>query len=49
MPKEKRPTEYTIWWGSPEDIEEWFNKVFDRKKNAGPDNFTFVINEDEIE
>ena len=32
LPKEKRPTETMIWEGSSEEIEDWFDKVFDRKK-----------------
>lgn len=31
LPKEKRPPETMIWWGSPEDIENWFDRVMGRK------------------
>jgi len=31
LPKEKRPTETMIWEGSPEELETWFDRVFDRK------------------
>jgi len=31
LPKEKRPTETMIWEGSPEELERWFDRVFDRK------------------
>ena len=31
LPKEKRPTETMIWEGSAEELENWFDKVFDRK------------------
>jgi hypothetical protein len=32
IPKEKRPPEMAIWWGTPEEIEEWIDKVYNRKK-----------------
>ncbi|MHA1304673.1 MAG: hypothetical protein ACTSPI_13325 [Candidatus Heimdallarchaeaceae archaeon] len=49
LPKEKRPTEFMIWWGAPEEIDVWFDKVFNRKNNPELDTITLVINEDEIE
>jgi len=33
LPKDKRPTEQMIWEGTSEEIEDWFDKVFDRKKS----------------
>jgi hypothetical protein len=47
LPKAKRPVEKMIWDGSAEEIEEWFDKVFDTKSNNKSDGFT--ISEDEIE
>lgn len=40
-----------IWYGSPEEIEEWFNKVFNKKgkKKAGDPTIEFIIRDDEIE
>lgn len=35
LPKEKRPTEDIIWNGTPEEMEEWLDKVFDHKKDKG--------------
>lgn len=35
LPKEKKPPEDIIWEGTPEELDEWIDKVFDRKK---PDN-----------
>jgi hypothetical protein len=49
LPKEKRPTDDMIWWGSPKDIENWFDKVFNRKgKTQTPEVFQLDISEDEI-
>jgi len=31
LPKDKQPTPEIIWDGSPEDLDEWIDKVFDRK------------------
>lgn len=36
LPKEKRPTEKMIWEGSSKEIDEWFDKVFDRKNKNKP-------------
>lgn len=47
LPKEKRPPELMIWWGSSEKIDKWFDRVFDRKKTSESE--TFIINESEIE
>lgn len=32
LPKDKRPPELIIWWGTAEELEEWVDKVFDRKE-----------------
>lgn len=47
LPKEKRPPEDMIWDGTSDDIEDWFNKVFDRKHKDNDD--TIIINLDEVE
>ena len=31
LPKEKQPPDEMIWWGTSEDIDEWFDKVYKRK------------------
>lgn len=31
IPKEKRPPDSLIWWGSTEEIEDWFDVIFQRK------------------
>ncbi len=46
LPKEKRPPEAMIWEGTPEELEEWLDKVFDRKKKEISE---LVILESEIE
>lgn len=32
MPSDKRPPESIIWDGSPEELEEWIDNVYDLKK-----------------
>lgn len=46
LPSEKRPPESIIWDGTPEEMEEWLEKVFDTKKQ---NNITFSIKNSEIE
>lgn len=31
LPKDKRPTDDLIWDGTPEEIDDWFDRVFDKK------------------
>lgn len=45
--KDKRPPEDLIWDGSPEELEDWIERVFDSKK--GDNNITFKINPKDIE
>jgi hypothetical protein len=33
IPKDKRPVDELIWEGTSEDLEEWIDKVFDRKEH----------------
>ena len=47
LPKEKRPPEMMIWDGTYDDIEEWLDKVFDRKKKKDYD-IELVIKDDDI-
>jgi hypothetical protein len=32
LPKDKRPPDSVIWGGTPEELDEWIEKVFDNKK-----------------
>lgn len=31
LPKEKRPTDEILWDGTPEDLDDWLETVFDSK------------------
>lgn len=31
LPKDKRPTDDLIWDGTPEEIDDWLDRVFDKK------------------
>ena len=46
LPQDKRPPEWMIWDNSPEKIEEWIDKVYDKKD---PDILELEIVENEIE
>jgi hypothetical protein len=48
LPKEKKPTEDIIWNGTPEEMEEWLEKVFD-SKHKDSQSVTFDIKQSEIE
>lgn len=50
LPKEKRPPDWMIWYGTNEDIDDWFDKVFDRKKRKGynPDEIVIQIADEDI-
>jgi len=51
LPKEKRPPDNMVWYGTSEDIDNWFDKVFKRKKK-GPkpgEEVLLDIRDDEIE
>ena len=45
LEKKKRPPEMMIWDGTSDDIEDWLDKVFDRKE---PDTFELVISDSDI-
>jgi len=32
LPKEKRPPEFMIWYGTSEDIDDWLERVFNKKQ-----------------
>lgn len=46
LPADKQPVDSLIWNGSPEDLENWLDKVLHDKK---PDKAEFVISDREIE
>ena len=46
LPKEKQPTDEMIWDGTTEEIEEWLDKVFNRKEKETVD---FNIDVSDIE
>lgn len=49
MPKEKRPTDRIIWWGTPEELEDWMEKVYPSKgKHSTEDGINMIIRESEI-
>jgi hypothetical protein len=45
LEKNKRPPEMMIWDGTGEEIEDWLDKVFDRKPS---DTIELVISDSEI-
>jgi len=47
LPKEKRPPDSILWWGSPEELEDWLDKVMHREEPE-PD-IGFVIQSEDIE
>ena len=46
LSKEKRPPESVIWDGTPEEMEDWLDRVFNKKIN---DTLTLKIEPSEIE
>lgn len=48
FPKEQRPPDSIVWDGTPEEIEDWFDRVLKRKKNKVADQM-ITIDLDEVE
>lgn len=50
LPKEKRPPDRILWWGSPEELEDWIDLMYDKKgKQSSADEFILVdVSEDDI-
>lgn len=48
LPKDKRPPEIMIWWGTQEEIDNWFDRVFKREKEKPQDKILVDIKEDDI-
>lgn len=49
LPREKRPPENMIWEGSVEELDEWFDKVFDRKGDGKPGYTYLDIKEEDVQ
>jgi len=47
LPKEKRPPESIVWDGTSDDLDDWFNKVFNRKNNQ--DDRDIIFDAEEVE
>jgi hypothetical protein len=51
LPKDKRPPDTMIWWGTTEEIDRWFERVFPKpqdKRTAPQDEFVLYVDESEI-
>ncbi len=48
LPKEKRPPDDIIWDGTPEEMDEWLERVLDPKKKS-QQNVEILIKPNEIE
>jgi hypothetical protein len=48
LPKEKRPPDDMIWYGTQDDIDRWFDKVFKKGEKPGEE-VTLEIDSSEIE
>ena len=46
LPQDKQPTDDLIWNGSPEELEDFLDRVLEHKK---PNEAEFVISDKEIE
>jgi hypothetical protein len=46
LPKEKRPSEWHIWWAYPEEMEKWLDRIISGKSTKKAE---LIISEDEIE
>lgn len=50
LSKDKRPPESIIWDGTPEEMEEWLEKVFETKQNKKKqDTVILKIKDNEVE
>lgn len=47
LPKEKRPPNNILWYGTPEALDQWFDKVLDRRETPGQE-VQLEIRDDEI-
>ncbi len=49
LPKEKRPPDTILWWGTPEDLEEWLDKVLGTGTEKEDEKIDFLIRQEDIE
>lgn len=47
LPKEKRPPEYI--WDNADELEDWFDRVFDREEKGKPGHLEFNLDDLDIE
>lgn len=45
MSKDKRPPEHMIWYGTPDELEAWIDRVYDRGSKEAED-FAFIVPEE---
>lgn len=48
LPSDKRPPDDIVWYGTPEDLDAWFDKVFDKKAAKPGQEVVLDIRDDEI-
>ena len=48
LPKDKRPPDDILWYGTPEELDKWFDKVLDRDYQDPEKAVILDISEDEI-
>ena len=48
LPQEKRPPDNILWYGTPEELDQWFDKVLDRKYDDLEKAVVLEIRDDEI-
>ena len=46
LPKDKRPPDDILWDGTPEDLDDWLDRVFDKKEGSTTD---IVLSDKNIE
>jgi len=49
IPQDKRPPEMMIWDGTSEELEDWIDRVFDKKKKKDFDTAKILIFDSEVE
>jgi len=49
IPQDKRPPEMMIWDGTSEELEDWIDRVFDKKKKKDFDTAKILIFDSELE
>jgi len=49
LPKEKRPPDTILWWGTAEELDEWLEKVLGTSKEVQDETIEFMIEQEDIE